>query len=63
MIEPSGCCPRDFTESLKFEFLKKGAYMPKGREKERELRRKYRKKHQRLKALDKTQRKVGAKTK
>jgi len=37
--------------------------MPKGREKERELRRKHRKNQQRLKALDKTQRKVGAKTK
>ena len=63
MIEPGGGCPRDFTESLKFAFLKKEACMPKGREKERELRRKYRKNQQRLKALDKTQRKVGAKTK
>ena len=61
MIEPGGGCPRDFTESLKFAFLKKEAYMPKGREKERELRRKHRKNQQRLKALERAQQKASAK--
>ena len=35
--------------------------MPKGREKERELRRKHRKNQQRLKALEQAQQKAGAK--
>ena len=39
----------------------KGWHMPKGREKDRELRRKHRKNRDRMKALEKTQRKAGAK--
>ncbi len=35
--------------------------MPKGREKDRELRRKHRKNQDRMKALEKTQRKAGTK--
>jgi hypothetical protein len=35
--------------------------MPKGREKDRELRRKHRKNQQRMKALDQTQKKAGSK--
>lgn len=35
--------------------------MPRGREKERELRRKHRKNQKRLKALEQTQRKAGTK--
>ncbi len=44
-----------------FEFLKGEARMPKGREKERELRRKHKKNQQRLKALEQAQRKAGVK--
>ena len=35
--------------------------MPRGREKDRELRRKHRKNQQRMKALERAQRKAGAK--
>lgn len=35
--------------------------MPKGREKDRELRRKHRKNQQRVKALDQAQKKAGSK--
>lgn len=35
--------------------------MPKGREKDRELRRKHRKNQQRMKAVDQAQRKAGTK--
>ena len=44
-----------------FEFLKGEARMPKGREKERELRRKHKKNQQRLKALEQAQQKAGVK--
>ena len=61
MLKPIGILLRDFTESLSFEFFEKEASMPKGREKERELRRKHRKNQQRLKALEQAQQKAGAK--
>ena len=48
-------------DHLPFIFFWRGRDMPKGREKERELRRKHRKNQQRLKALERTQQKAGAK--
>lgn len=61
MLKTGGFLLRDFTESLNFEFFEKEGPMPKGREKERELRRKHRKNQERLKALEQAQQKAGAK--
>ena len=48
--------------AFSFVVLKtKGRHMPKGREKDRELRRKHRKNQDRMKALEKTQRQSGKK--
>jgi hypothetical protein len=61
VVETLVIAPRESTCILFCGPKSKGRNMPKGREKDRELRRKHRKNQDRMKALEKTQRQSGKK--